>query len=170
MVGEDRIGVAAGETKDPEHNIPRALRSTVLRLLLRFWQPTGGTIRINNIPIESIALTELRRRRHRNIMIANHPEREQIRLENVLFALGNPLRLEIIRILADGSEQSCNALRHEDVAKSTMTHHWRVLRDSGVIWQRPQGRENLISLRREDLDARFPGLLDTLLNVMVREG
>lgn len=66
-------------------------------------------------------------------MIANHPEREQIRLENVLFALGNPLRLEIIRILADGSEQSCNALRHEDVAKSTMTHHWRVLRDSGDL-------------------------------------
>lgn len=61
---------------------------------------------------------------------------------------------------------SCNALRQEEVAKSTMTHHWRVLRDSGVIWQRPQGRENMISLRREDLDARFPGLLDTLLNVM----
>lgn len=44
-------------------------------------------------------------------MIANHPEREQIRLENVLSALGNPLRLEIIRTLADGSELSCNALR-----------------------------------------------------------
>ncbi len=72
-------------------------------------------------------------------MIANHPEREQIRLENVLSALGNPLRLEIIRTLADGSELSCNALRQEEVAKSTMTHHWRVLRDSGVIWQRPQG-------------------------------
>ncbi|HBY1517289.1 TPA: helix-turn-helix transcriptional regulator, partial [Klebsiella aerogenes] len=52
-------------------------------------------------------------------MIANHPEREQIRLENVLFALGNPLRLEIIRTLSDGSEQSCNALRKEDIAKST---------------------------------------------------
>ena len=101
-------------------------------------------------------------------MIANHPEREQIRLENVLSALGNPLRLEIIRTLADGSELSCNALRQEEVAKSTMTHHWRVLRDSGVIWQRPQGRENMISLRREDLDARFPGLLDTLLKVMVQ--
>ncbi|MFJ3456447.1 ArsR/SmtB family transcription factor [Scandinavium goeteborgense] len=95
-------------------------------------------------------------------MIANHPEREQIRLENVLFALGNALRLEIVKALADGSELSCGALR-QDVAKSTMTHHWRVLRDSGVIWQRPQGRENMISLRRDDLDARFPGLLDTLL-------
>ncbi|AVY98912.1 helix-turn-helix transcriptional regulator [Enterobacter sp. RHB15-C17] len=99
-------------------------------------------------------------------MIANHPEPEQITLENVLLALGNPLRLEVLRLLADGSEMSCNALRPEDIAKSTMTHHWRVLRDSGVIWQRPQGRENMISLRREDLDARFPGLLDTLLRVM----
>ncbi|MCS2148036.1 ArsR/SmtB family transcription factor [Scandinavium manionii] len=98
-------------------------------------------------------------------MIANHPEREQIRLENVLFALGNALRLEIVKALADGSELSCGTLR-QDVAKSTMTHHWRVLRDSGVIWQRPQGRENMISLRRDDLDARFPGLLDTLLQAI----
>ncbi|HEY2451838.1 MAG TPA: helix-turn-helix transcriptional regulator [Scandinavium sp.] len=100
-------------------------------------------------------------------MIANHPEREHIRLENVLFALGNALRLEIVKTLADGCELSCGALR-QDVAKSTMTHHWRVLRDSGVIWQRPQGRENMISLRREDLDARFPGLLDTLLLAIQR--
>ncbi|MEL4014772.1 ArsR/SmtB family transcription factor [Dryocola sp. LX212] len=98
-------------------------------------------------------------------MIANHPEREQIRLENVLFALGNPLRLDIVRTLAEQGELACGNLR-KDIAKSTMTHHWRVLRDSGVIWQRPQGRENLISLRREDLDARFPGLLETLLRVM----
>ena len=96
-------------------------------------------------------------------MIPNHPETEQILLENVLFALGNPLRLSIIRRLADGSELSCNALRPEDVVKSTMTHHWRVLRDSGVIWQRPQGRENMISLRRDDLDTRFPGLMAILL-------
>lgn len=96
-------------------------------------------------------------------MIQNHPEPEQIQLENVLFALGNPLRLAIIRQLADGSEMSCNALRPQEVAKSTMTHHWRVLRDSGVIWQRPQGRENIISLRREDLDERFPGLMAILL-------
>lgn len=96
-------------------------------------------------------------------MIASHPDRAKIRLENVLFALGNPLRLEIVRTLADEGEQACGSLR-KDVAKSTMTHHWRVLRDSGVIWQRPQGRENLISLRRDDLDARFPGLMDILLN------
>jgi hypothetical protein len=44
-----------------------------------------------------------------------------------------------------------------------MTHHWRVLRESGIIWQQPSGRENLLSLRREDLDARYPGLLDVIL-------
>lgn len=98
-------------------------------------------------------------------MIANHPEAEQIRLENVLFALGNLLRLEIVQTLARQGEQPCGALRGE-VAKSTMTHHWRVLRDSGVIWQRPMGRENLISLRQDDLDQRFPGLLQTLLTAI----
>ena len=81
-------------------------------------------------------------------MIPNHPEPEQIVLENVLFALGNPLRLAIIRRLADGSELSCNALRPEEVVKSTMTHHWRVLRDSGVIWQRRRAREYDLTEKR----------------------
>ena len=80
-------------------------------------------------------------------MIPNHPEPEQIVLENVLFALGNPLRLAIIRRLADGSELSCNALRPEEVVKSTMTHHWRVLRDSGVIWQRRRREYDLTEKR-----------------------
>jgi len=98
-------------------------------------------------------------------MIADHPEREQIRLEHVLSALGNPLRLSVVRMLAQGEERTCGSFLR-DQTKSTMTHHWRVLRTSGVIWQRPVGRENLLSLRREDLDARFPGLLDALLCAM----
>ncbi|MEV4757578.1 helix-turn-helix transcriptional regulator [Micromonospora sp. NPDC049559] len=95
-------------------------------------------------------------------MIAQHPEPHQIRLENVLTALGNPTRMQILRVLAGGGEQSCGSIL-PGVSKSTLTRHWRVLRDSGVIWQRPYGRENLLSLRREDLDARFPGLLDALI-------
>ncbi|OZI34161.1 transcriptional regulator [Bordetella genomosp. 10] len=98
-------------------------------------------------------------------MIPNHPDRGQIRLENVLTALGNPLRLTVVRALAAGEERACSAVL-QGIPKSTLTHHWRVLRDSGVIWQRPYGRENLLSLRREDLEARFPGLLDALLGAV----
>jgi len=98
-------------------------------------------------------------------MLPNHPERAQIRLENVLTALGNPLRLAVVRALASEGERACGSLL-QGQTKSTMTHHWRVLRDSGVIWQRPSGRENLLSLRKDDLEERFPGLLHSLLGAL----
>ncbi|GAA4601250.1 helix-turn-helix transcriptional regulator [Actinoallomurus liliacearum] len=101
-------------------------------------------------------------RTYTRYVIPQHPERHQIRLENVLTALGNPRRLQIVRTLAAGGEHPCGTIL-DGVSKSTLTRHWKVLRDSGIIWQRPYGRENLLSLRREDLDARFPGLLGALL-------
>ncbi|MBB6034274.1 ArsR/SmtB family transcription factor [Phytomonospora endophytica] len=98
-------------------------------------------------------------------MTFRHPERDQISVEGVLSALSNPTRLAAVGILDGGGELNCGeVLKILGVsAKSTMTHHWRVLRDSGVIWQRPSGREYLLTLRREDLDARYPGLLDIVL-------
>ncbi|ORM73333.1 transcriptional regulator [Pantoea wallisii] len=101
-------------------------------------------------------------------MLENHPQRAAIRLEQVLTALGNPLRMAVIAVLADGGEHPCGSLV-KGVSKSTLTHHWRVLRDSGVIWQKPSGRENLLSLRRDDLEARFPGLLGALLNATAQD-
>jgi DNA-binding transcriptional ArsR family regulator len=95
-------------------------------------------------------------------MLPQHPEPHQIQLENVLSALSNPLRLQIVRTLAETGERACGGIL-PGVPKSTLTRHWQVLRDSGVIWQRPYGRENLLSLRGEDLDERFPGLLPALL-------
>lgn len=94
-----------------------------------------------------------------------HPDRDQIRIESVLSALGSPVRLAVVRVLDAGGEHNCSSVLGVlgITAKSTMTHHWRVLRESGVIWQHPSGRENLLSLRREDLDARYPGLLDAVL-------
>ncbi|MFC9327063.1 ArsR/SmtB family transcription factor [Kitasatospora sp. NPDC057015] len=91
-----------------------------------------------------------------------HPSRDRIRLDHVLAALGNPMRLTIVRILSDGAERPCGSIL-DGVSKSTLTHHWKVLRESGVIRQQPSGRELLLTLRREDLDARYPGLLDALL-------
>jgi DNA-binding transcriptional ArsR family regulator len=98
-------------------------------------------------------------------MGALHPAREQIRLQDVFVALGNPVRLQVIRALAAGGEHRCGSLL-TGISKSTLTHHWRVLREGGLIWQRPSGRELLVSLRRDDLDARFPGLLDAVLNAI----
>jgi DNA-binding transcriptional ArsR family regulator len=102
-------------------------------------------------------------------MLENHPQRAEIRLENVLAALGNPMRMSVVSILAEGGEYTCGSLL-KGVSKSTLTHHWRVLRDSGVIWQRPSGRENLLSLRRDDLNTRFPGLLDAFLDATMQDG
>ncbi|WP_405010943.1 ArsR/SmtB family transcription factor [Kitasatospora sp. NBC_01539] len=95
-------------------------------------------------------------------MAVTHPTRDNITLENLFVALGNPMRLRVVRALAAGGEHPCGTLL-TGVSKSTLTHHWRVLREGGLIWQKPSGRELLLSLRREDLDARFPGLLDSVL-------
>jgi hypothetical protein len=98
-------------------------------------------------------------------MILRHPEPDQIRIDGVLSALGNPVRLAAVAVLDAGGKHNCSSVLTVlgVTSKSTMTHHWRVLRESGVIWQWPSGRENLLSLRREDLEARYPGLLDAIL-------
>lgn len=96
-----------------------------------------------------------------------HPDRGEIDLAEVFAALGNPRRLELVRAIADGGEQDCTCLRG-DTPKSTMTHHWKALRGAGVIWQRPDGRAFRVQLRREDLDARFPGLLDAILDASTK--
>ncbi|MEV5883807.1 helix-turn-helix domain-containing protein [Streptomyces sp. NPDC052020] len=98
-----------------------------------------------------------------------HPAREEIRLEGVLHALADPMRLRIVRELAaDGDELSCS---HFDlpVTKSTTTHHFRVLRESGVIRQTYRGTAKMNALRRDDLDDLFPGLLDALLAAAARQ-
>jgi DNA-binding transcriptional ArsR family regulator len=92
-----------------------------------------------------------------------HPTREEIRLENVLHALSDPLRLSVVRELATaGDDLSCSYF-DLPVTKSTTTHHFRVLRENGVIQQIYRGTAKLNGLRRADLDARFPGLLESVL-------
>ena len=91
-----------------------------------------------------------------------HPSREQIQIEGVLEALSNPLRLHVVQRLADAGELTCGTAL-PDVTPSTASRHWRVLRESGVLYARREGRVVLMSLRRADLDARFPGLLDAVL-------
>jgi DNA-binding transcriptional ArsR family regulator len=97
-------------------------------------------------------------------MELHHPDRNEIELPAVLHALSDPQRLEIVRELAGSDEPiACGSITLS-VAKSTMTHHYRVLRESGVIRQERRGTTKLTELRREDLNARFPGLLDAVLS------
>lgn len=92
------------------------------------------------------------------------PRREDIRLESVLQALSDPIRLSIVRTLADSpdSQRTCGKFGLP-VSKSTASHHFRVLREAGVVHQHHQGRERLVELRQDDLNGRFPGLLDSIV-------
>ncbi|MBW5486747.1 ArsR/SmtB family transcription factor [Streptomyces bambusae] len=93
-----------------------------------------------------------------------HPEADRIELVEVLAALGHPARLEIARKLASGREAYCGEVV-PDLPRSSVTHHLKTLRESGVILQEPRGRRLYLTLRRADLDARFPGLLDLVLGL-----
>jgi DNA-binding transcriptional ArsR family regulator len=94
----------------------------------------------------------------------HHPAPDSLEITGVLHALSDPVRLEIVRALAtEGSELRCGAFELP-VTKSTSTHHFRVLRESGVIEQVASGTAVVNRLRRDDLDARFPGLLDSVLS------
>jgi DNA-binding transcriptional ArsR family regulator len=92
----------------------------------------------------------------------SHPERDQLDLARVLHALSDPVRLQIVASIANDGECAMGAI-DVPVTKSTCTHHFKVLREAGVLQQRQVGTARLNTLRRDDLDARFPGLLDTVL-------
>lgn len=98
-----------------------------------------------------------------NARVLAHPPLEKISVEGVLHALSDPMRLRIVRRLAGaGAELACSRF-DLPVSKSTTTHHFRVLRESGVIRQVYRGTAKMSVLRSGDLDALFPGLLDSVL-------
>ena len=92
----------------------------------------------------------------------HHPSRQELELSAVLHALSDPARLDIVRRLAEGDEPSCGMFE-VGLSKATLSHYFRVLRESGVVMVRPEGRKRLLSLRLDDLNARFPGLMEAIL-------
>ena len=93
-----------------------------------------------------------------------HPDAASLALTDVLFALSDPSRLALVRRLAQGPLEvaACQPTGGE-VPKSTLSHHLKTLREAGVVRNVPEGRQRYVSLRRQDLDDRFPGLLDAVL-------
>ncbi len=83
-------------------------------------------------------------------------------LPALLHALGDPVRLELVRRTSADAEMTCSA-DGLDVPKSTLSNHWRILREAGLITVTIDGRRRRIRLRSADIESRFPGLLNTVL-------
>jgi DNA-binding transcriptional ArsR family regulator len=91
-----------------------------------------------------------------------HPAADQMKITDVMAALSDPIRVGLVRVLADGVERGWGELR-APVAKSTLSHHLKTLRAAGVTRTREEGTRCFVRLRRNDLDSRFPGLLEAVL-------
>src|SRR5438552_3017349 len=99
-----------------------------------------------------------------------HPNLNDVPLASLLHALSDPTRLAIVRRLdADRERQgqglACNCAAPEGLPRATMSNHFTILRNSGVIEGRKEGTKVIHRLRRAEIDARFPGLLDAILRV-----
>lgn len=92
------------------------------------------------------------------------PDMADVSLVEVLRAVSDPIRLRIVQVLADGVEHpKTTDIWGFDVQKSTMAHHFKTLREAGLTRTLVEGRNHSIRLRREELDAKFPGLIDALV-------
>lgn len=93
----------------------------------------------------------------------SEPQKTDLELTAILYALSDATRLQIVRSLTKTEEIACGYF-DIDMPKSSLSHHFRVLRNAGVITSRREGTALLNRLRRSDLDERFPGLLKAILN------
>jgi len=91
-----------------------------------------------------------------------HPPASDFVLERVLYALSDSIRLGIVRHLAQHGPATCGEL-DGGRPKSTVSHHFKVLREAGLVLTESTGTTHMNTLRRAELDARFPGLLAALL-------
>jgi DNA-binding transcriptional ArsR family regulator len=93
-----------------------------------------------------------------------HPAVESLDLATVMKALGDPLRIELVRIVDKEGEILCSELYERlGLPPSTGSYVHRQLREAGVTRARAVGPKRMISIRREDLEQRFPGLIDLVI-------
>jgi len=94
-----------------------------------------------------------------------HPAQEDIQLSAVLNALSDPIRLRIAKELSINGETACGSMP-VPVVKSTLSHHIRTLREAGIVHVRIQGTQHLVTLREQELEQRFPGVMAAILRSM----
>ncbi len=94
------------------------------------------------------------------------PAAADFQLPRILAALADPQRLATVRYVAGHGESWCTQVMQEAglaMTKSTFSHHLRILREAGVVTKRIQGTKGYARLRKDDLDLRFPGLMDSII-------
>ncbi|MET8039730.1 helix-turn-helix transcriptional regulator [Micromonospora sp. NPDC005215] len=96
-------------------------------------------------------------------MEPHEPDLTGVPVTTVLAALADDVRLQIVRALAEGGEATCGSFDF-GVSKATRSHHLKVLREAGLTRTRAAGTSRLVRLRRDELDRRYPGLLDAVLS------
>jgi DNA-binding transcriptional ArsR family regulator len=101
-------------------------------------------------------------------MHAEEPCTEDLTLATVMAALSDPMRVAIVRQLAAEGERTCGTF-DLGISKATRSHHFRVLREAGLTHTRAEGTHRHVSLRRDAVDARFPGLLSAILAAAEQE-
>lgn len=101
--------------------------------------------------------------------VLHHPDTQDIQLSSVLYALSDPIRLYLVDVIHKTGERRCGDIA-VPVVKSTLSHHIRTLRESGVVHVRVQGTQRFCTLRTGDLDERFPGLLASILEAYEKSG
>jgi DNA-binding transcriptional ArsR family regulator len=93
--------------------------------------------------------------------VLDQPAIEAVELAHVLHALSDPARLEIVRGLAADGERQCGTF-DLGLTKATRSHHFKVLREAGLTYTRLEGTARFVTLRRAEIDTKFPGLLDAV--------
>ena len=92
----------------------------------------------------------------------SHPDVESVEVDEVLKALADPTRRQIVRLLMTEGDRPCGTFGLP-VAASTLSHHFRTLRKAGILRQYDDGRQRMNTLRLDELDERFPGLVRAVL-------
>lgn len=92
-----------------------------------------------------------------------HPTIEQVELTDIMYALADPTRLEIVILLAQaGKKLTCGEI-NLNRPKSSMSHHFKILRSAGLVETLIEGTEHMNSLRLEEVESKYPGVLSAVL-------
>ncbi len=98
-----------------------------------------------------------------------HPNIDQVELTDIMYALADPTRLEIVALLANaGKQMTCGEI-NLNRPKSSMSHHFKILRAAGLVETLIEGTEHMNSLRVSEIEQKFPGVLNAVIRAIAKD-